>query len=218
MAADGVDSELRADARRNRAQILDSAKRVFAQRGPDLPMEEIARHAGVGVGTLYRRFPERDDLIRAVARESFTAVLADAHAAAAEEPTRWAALERLARRSRELQLTLQLALLSARAWAVISADPATKKLRNEFLRVLEEVVRAAQAEGSLRDDVGFTDVVVVLSLLLRAPPVKDDKAPIASERAMALLLDGLRTSPGGALPGRPISHRDLGFSDPYLKR
>lgn len=218
MAADGVDRELRADARRNQAQILDSAKRVFAQRGPDLPMEEIARHAGVGVGTLYRRFPDRDDLIRAVARESFTAVLADARAAVAEEPTGWAALERLARGSRELALTLQLALLSARAWAVISADRATQKLRNEFLRLLERVVRAAQAEGSLRDDVGFTDVVVVLSLLLRPPPVVDEKAPIASQRAMALLLDGLRTEPGGTLPGRPISRRDLGFSDPSFGR
>ena len=109
----GPKSGLRADARRNRDQILAAAREVFTAQGPEVPMEEIARAAGVGVGTLYRRFPDRESLIRAVAQESFTQVIDDARAACAEEATGWAALERLVRRSRRLQVSLQLAWSSA---------------------------------------------------------------------------------------------------------
>ena len=75
---------LRADARRNRDQIVAAAKQWFAVQGPDVPMEEIARAAGVGVGTLYRRFPDREALIRAVVRESLTISVAEARAALEE--------------------------------------------------------------------------------------------------------------------------------------
>src|SRR5881227_3330880 len=91
MTAD-PDTTLRADARRNRDQILAAARSIFAAQGPEVPMEEIARAAGVGVGTLYRRFPDRDALIRAVAVENFERVLTDARAAAKEEPSAWLAL------------------------------------------------------------------------------------------------------------------------------
>ena len=85
---------LRADARRNRDQLVDAAGALFAERGPDVPMEEIARRAGVGVGTLYRRFPDRDALVRAVAYESLQRVVANARSAAGEPDVRRAALPR----------------------------------------------------------------------------------------------------------------------------
>ena len=85
---------LRADARRNREQIIVAARGVFAERGFDVPMDEIARAAKVGVGTLYRRFPDRDALMRAVATDSLTRVLDEARRAAAEEPSAWQALVR----------------------------------------------------------------------------------------------------------------------------
>src|SRR4051794_29077547 len=109
MTAD-PETPLRADARRNRDQIIAAARVIFVEQGADVPMEEIARTAGVGVGTLYRRFPDRDALIRAVAVDNFDRVLIDAKAAAEEEPTAWAALVWLLHQSVELQLSVQLAM------------------------------------------------------------------------------------------------------------
>ncbi|WP_249026927.1 TetR/AcrR family transcriptional regulator, partial [Amycolatopsis lexingtonensis] len=128
MTAD-PETTLRADARRNRDQILAAAKSIFATSGAEVPMEEIARAAGVGVGTLYRRFPDRDALIRAVAMDNFERVLIDAKVIAAEETSSWRALERLLRQSVELQLSVQLAMVSPRALVILKSDPEVRRLR-----------------------------------------------------------------------------------------
>ncbi|HVV14130.1 helix-turn-helix domain-containing protein [Amycolatopsis sp.] len=204
------ETRLRADARRNRDQILAAAKRMFSEDGPDAPMEEIARAAGVGVGTLYRRFPDRDALIRAVAQDNFGRVLTEARAAAAEEPTAWEALVRLLSHSRELQLSVRLSMLSEEAWEVIRDDPGTREFRNSILEVLDGIVRAAQQEGSLRADVATGDVAIVISLLLhRLPARMGETAELMLERMLALLLEGLRARPGSKLPGRPITIADV---------
>ncbi|HEY2671095.1 MAG TPA: helix-turn-helix domain-containing protein [Rugosimonospora sp.] len=204
-------TRLRADARRNRDQILAAAKTAFAELGPDVPMEEIARRAGVGVGTLYRRFPDREALIRAVAQQNFGAVLDDARAATAEEPTAWDALVRLMGRSRDLRLSVRLAVLSPRAWVAIRDDPQTRQFRDGIMAVLDDLVRGAQAEGMLRADVGSGDVAALVSLLLRRVPAADDEmAELILERALVLILDGLRAHPGSPLPGRPMTTSDLG--------
>jgi AcrR family transcriptional regulator len=201
---------LRADARRNRDQILAAAKAMFARQGPDAPMEEIAREAGVGVGTLYRRFPDRQALIRAVAQDNFAAVLAETRAAVAAEATAWDALVRIVRQSRELQLSVQLAILSPLARSIIRDDPITGKFRHELLETLDSVVRAAQAEGALRLDVGPGDVAALLSLLLARIPMLPAGPPwLASERALGLMLDGLRAQPGTELPGHPLTIEDF---------
>jgi AcrR family transcriptional regulator len=209
--AHGGDTPLRADARRNRDQIISAAKAIFASDGPDVPMEEIARLAAVGVGTLYRRFPDREALIRAVARDNFATALAAARAAAAEEPTAWAALVRLLNRSGELQLSVRLATQSPLGWAIIREDPVTEDFRDALLATLDGVVRAAQAEGSLRPDVGTGDVALLLSLQLRRLSfLSDEDARTAADRALGIMLDGLRARPGTAppsppLPGHPLS-------------
>lgn len=201
---------LRADARRNRDQIIAAAKVIFAAEGPDVPMEEVARKAAVGVGTLYRRFPDRESLIRAVARDNFSQMLTQAREAAAEEPTAWDALVRLLRQSRELQLSAQLAMHSPMARAVIRDDPTTHQFRDAMFDTLDEVVHAAQAEGSLRADVDTGDVTVLLSLLLRRMRSTSGGAPnMGSERALGIMLDGLRAHAGSPLPGRPITRADL---------
>ena len=205
MAAD-PERSLRADARRNRDQILAAAKQAFGDQGPDVPMEEIARQAGVGIGTLYRRFPDREALIRAVAHESFTKVLAEAHAAAAEEPSAWNALVRLLRTSRELQLSVQLALLSPLASRTILENSKGTQFRRELLATLDGVVRAAQDEGTLRRDIGTGDVAALLSLLLRPmPSTPGASASMVSERALALMLDGIRARSDSPLPGHPLT-------------
>jgi AcrR family transcriptional regulator len=202
---------LRADARRNRDQIVAAAKLCFATHGPDVPMEEIARAAGVGVGTLYRRFPDREALIRAVAKDSFANALAEARAAVAEEPTAWHALVRFLYQSRELRLTVQLAMASPPRTA-LQGDAEIDEFRRAMIEVLDGVVHAAQAEGTLRADIDTGDVAMMFMLLVRLKPVADgEAAQLVSERCMALMLDGLRAQPGTTLPGRPLTSADVGL-------
>ncbi|GAA5170590.1 MULTISPECIES: TetR/AcrR family transcriptional regulator [Amycolatopsis] len=200
---------LRADARRNRDQIVAAAKAMFLEKGLDVPMEEIARRAGVGVGTLYRRFPDRDALIRAVAQDNFAQMLAEAEAAAAEEPTAWDALVRLLSGSRPLRLSMHLALLSQQAWTVVRDDPETQRYRDAILEILENLVGEAQREGVMRADVGAGDVAVLVSLLLKRLPAPPDEELQVHDRVLALMLDALRARPGAPLPGRPVTGDDL---------
>ncbi|MTD59339.1 TetR/AcrR family transcriptional regulator [Amycolatopsis pithecellobii] len=208
MTAD-VEVRLRADARRNRDQIIAAAKVMFTEDGPEVPMEEIARRAGVGVGTLYRRFPDREALIRAVAQSNFADVLADAKAAETEEPTAWDAFVRLVGRSLALRLTLQFPLWSLGMWEAMRDDLEITRFRDEILAILDRIVVSAQQEGALRPDVGSGDVAVLVSLLLRRMPVPTDRVAMMTDRILALLFDGLRAQPGG-LPGQPITPSDLG--------
>jgi AcrR family transcriptional regulator len=195
---------LRADARRNRDQILAAAKERFAAQGPDVPMEEIARAAGVGVGTLYRRFPDREALIRAVARDNFSNALAEARTAVAEESTAWQALVRFLRQSQELRLTVQLAMASPLARTILQDDLEADELRRAMIEVLDGVVHAAQAEGTLRTDIDTGDVAMMFVLLVRQLPVPfEEAARLAPERCMTLMLDGLRAQPGADLPVAP---------------
>jgi AcrR family transcriptional regulator len=210
MTADST-TRLRADARRNRDQIVAAAKQCFAAHGPDVPMEEIARAAGVGVGTLYRRFPDREALIRAAARDSFGNALAEVRAAVAEEPTAWQALVRFLHQSRELRLTVQLAMASP-AQTVLQGDAEIGELRRAMIEVLDGVVHAAQAAGTLRADIDTGDVAMMFMLLVRQKPVADEAAAqLVPERCMALMLDGLRARPGTTLPGRPLTSTDVGL-------
>lgn len=201
---------LRADARRNRDQIVAAARAIFAECGPEVPMEEIARRAGVGVGTLYRRFPDRDALIRAVAVDSFAKVLADAKAAVAEEPTAWQALVRLLYQSIELQLSVQLAMVSERALALLKEDKSIGRLRDDLLMEIDNLVRASQNEGLLRTDVGTGDVALLFALLLRPLRARTPElAKMSADRCVGIMVDGLRARPGTPLPGRALVTTDL---------
>src|SRR2546425_11354594 len=97
-------ARMRADARRNRHQLLIAARDVFAERGAGAPLEEIARRAGVGIATLYRRFPERESLMRAVVLDALDRVAQEAEHALAEEPDAFEALARYMHRALELRI------------------------------------------------------------------------------------------------------------------
>ena len=210
MTVEQEETRLRADARRNRDQILAAAKELFADAGPDVPMEEIARRAGVGVGTLYRRFPDRTSLLREIARDTFRSVLLEARAAEEEEPTAWDALVRFLRLTQKVKLSVQLAMLSPLAREVLQQDPRTREFRREALGILDRIVEHAQEEGTLRPDVGPGDVTIMLSLLLRElPPRSAAVASFATERCIQLMLDGLSARPGTPLPGRAVTSADL---------
>lgn len=205
------DTPLRADARRNRDQILAAARAIFAERGADVAMEEIARRASVGVGTLYRRFADRETLIRAVFRETFQTVAAEMEAALTEEPTAWAALARIMRQSAWLQVSVQAR--SPMVTAVVKADPETSRLRDHLLDMLGEVVRRAQEEGTLRPDVGVGDLAVLfMSVVNQTATLTPEAAGLAPGRVLAVMMDGLRApAPGEHLPGRPLTRADLDF-------
>jgi AcrR family transcriptional regulator len=204
------ETRLRADAKRNRDQIIAVAKTVFAESGAGVPMEEIARRAGVGVGTLYRRFPDRQALVLAVALENFASVLADARAAVTEEATAWDALVRLMSSSRSLRLIIRLAVVDPRAWEKLRHSEQMRGYRDAIMRVLEDLVRDAQAEGTLRPDVGAGDVAVLVSMLIRRIPAPTEEvAERIVERVLVLILDGLRASRPTPLPGEPITAEDL---------
>jgi AcrR family transcriptional regulator len=200
---------LRADARRNREQIIDAARVIFAEHGAEVPMEEIAKRAGVGVGTLYRRFPDRDALIRAVAVHAFGRLLTEADDAQREESSAWDALVRVFRQARELQVSMQLAMFSPRAHEIMRKDEEISEVRGKLLEVLERVVIAAQEEGELRSDVGTGDVAVFFAMSLRKLGANTPElSGLITERCLALILDGLRARPG-TLPGRQLTSEDL---------
>src|SRR6476469_266034 len=204
------DTPLRADARRNRDQILAAAREIFAERGADVAMEEIARRASVGVGTLYRRFADREALIRAVFRETFQVVADATRAALAEEPTAWAALMRIMRQSAWLHVSVQAK--SELVTSVVKGDPDTSRMRDHVLDTLDEVVRRAQEEGSLRLDVGAGDLAVLFMSVVKQPHnLTAEAAGVAPVRALAIMMDGLRAPAPGELPGRPLTRADLDF-------
>lgn len=213
MTAD-PETRLRADARRNRDQILAAARTIFAAQGAEVPMEEIARAAGVGVGTLYRRFPDRDALIRAVAIDNFDRVLVDAKAAKEEEPTHWDALIRLLHQSMDLQLSVQLAMVSPRALAILKSDPAVKALRDDLIVVMDGFVLGAQQEGKLRLDVATGDVAMLFATLLRQMPGKaEEVSRMATTRCIGIMIDGLKAGENSPLPGRALTGADLEVND-----
>jgi AcrR family transcriptional regulator len=202
---------LRADARRNRDRIVAAAKALFATHGPDAPTEEIARSAGVAPGTLYRHFADREALIRAVAINNFERAFAEANAAVTEEASAWGALVRILRQSQELRLSFRLLTAYPHVHAILKKERDVEQARRHMIELLDRVVRRAQAEGTLRRDVGTGDVALAFALLAHPLAIEwTEAAQMASERCMALLLESLRAKgPHEPLPGHAIWPEDL---------
>jgi AcrR family transcriptional regulator len=201
----------RSDAQRNRESILAAAAAAFSSTGADAPVEEIATGAGVSVATLYRNFPDRDALIRGVGRRAFAMALAEAEAAVEEESTSWDALVRILSQSQSLRLSLQFVVASPAAREVMMTDLEAKEHKRGIMAALDKALQGAQAEGTVRTDVGAGDLAMLFVLLVRQLPLpRLESAPLALERCVALMLDALRTGPGDPLPGRPLSRDDLG--------
>lgn len=189
------EADLRADARRNRQQIVTAALALFRDKGIDVPMEEIAERAGVGVGTLYRRFPRRDALIWATAYESLRGQVGMAEAALREEPGGWAALCRFLRESAELRLGALAAAIEPGLHKDIQADPELRVIRQALIDLIERMTAQARADGELRADVGREEVGLLMTLQIYTPP--QVPAGQAMRRVVDIMLDGLRASRDG---------------------
>src|ERR1700753_1060795 len=158
----------RADARRNVDALIEAARTVFATSGVDAPAKEITDLAGVGVGTLYRHFPQRSDLVKAVVESGIDAVAAAGPAlSAALEPTE--ALTQWIHRFTDL-----LATKRGLASALHSGDPAFAGLPGYFLQrlgpALAALLDAAVADGTVRDDISAEDLLHAITQLSQPVP------------------------------------------------
>jgi AcrR family transcriptional regulator len=196
-----VQRPLRADAARNRARLLAAAKAVFAERGLDATMDEVARRAGVGVGTAYRRFRNRDDLIAALFEErlqEFMAALDDALA----DTDAWRGLSGFLERSMEMQAEdrgfKELLLQSVDGRERIS------RFRAHIRPLVTELVRRAHDAGELRADVVADDVLLVSLMTGAVVDFTFAVDPQLWRRALGLLLDGLRAEGASPLPVAPL--------------
>jgi AcrR family transcriptional regulator len=183
----GMDRRVRADAQRNLDALLHAAKEVFATSGVDAPVREIAEKAGVGLGTLYRHFPQRSDLIAAVFRREIDAC-ADASPILSAEREPFEALASWMQRYAAF-----IAAKRGLAKALHSGDPAFDSLPGYFdqrLRpALGTLLEAAATAGEVRADVDANELLgAVASLCMSA----HNAGPGRAERMVALLVDGLR--------------------------
>jgi AcrR family transcriptional regulator len=182
---------LRADAQRNIDSLLEAAKTVFGTSGVDAPAKQIADLAGVGVGTLYRHFPQRSDLVKAVfQREVDACANAATTLAAAHEPG--AALAKWLHRYTEF-----LATKRGLATALHSGDPAYCALPAYFMQrlgpALGSLLEAATASGEIRAGISPKDILHAVANLCVPVP---GEGVAYSQRMVALLIDGLRYGAG----------------------
>jgi AcrR family transcriptional regulator len=191
---------LRVDAARNRTALVEAARAVFAERGLDVPLGETAQRAGVGIGTLYRRFPTREDLIAA----SFAPLMA-AYAQAVEEalqaPDAWTGFARFLERV----CAMQAADCGGRDVLTLTFPmaPAFEEQRQRAYDGFTELVRRAQAEGALRSDFVAEDLVLLLMANAGVVQGTQEAAPAAWQRFVALVLEALCAEQAHPLPPPP---------------
>ncbi|MDI2132648.1 TetR/AcrR family transcriptional regulator [Yinghuangia seranimata] len=198
-------TQLRTDARRNLEQVLRAAREVFGELGYDAPMEEIARRAGVGVGTIYRRFSGKESLVQRIMTTETGRLTNEAVAALAEEPDAWSALNRYLRRA--------VASGAGRLFPALSGRvPVTEEMRAGRAALNDAVchlVDRAKAEGSLREDVSDADISLLLSCLLPPPGLPKAQRLTVAARYLEVVLDGLRADRPSPLPGKPFTQDEL---------
>lgn len=197
---------LRKDARQNRAALLAAAKAVFAEEGLHAALEGIARRAGVAIGTLYRHFPTRMDLVAAVIADKKRAWIKAAEAAVAMEPA-WDGLTFFLERVCELQAG-DLAFNDIASMRFLHA-PGIEAARKRAYDLGRRIVERAQAEGSLRADVTAEDLAFIVWAHSRVSEATHAIDPQAWRRYLALTLDGFRAAAAHPLPAPPLRPRQV---------
>lgn len=181
---------LRADAQRNRTALVAAARAVFTERGSEASLEEIARRAGVGVGTLYRHFPSRQDLIEAVYVEEVEALCRSAEDFAGGSS--WDALVRWFDRFVDYVATKK-ALLEELMATIGQDAPVFRTCHDAIFAAGRPLLDRAKRDGVVRPEVEFIDVIRMVSgvTMIR------NADPADIRRVLAMALDGLRYRPSG---------------------
>jgi AcrR family transcriptional regulator len=186
---------LRRDARLNRERIVEVAHDLFARRGLDVPMAAVARHAGVGMATLYRRFPTREALVGEVFSHQFD-LCASVADDALDDPDPWRGFVTLVEKVGEMQ-----ACDRGFSSAVATAFPAAADAyggRGRALERVTELVDRAKAAGKLRADFALTDLALVLMANDGVATDAPEATRVASRRLVAYLLESFRAEHAGA--------------------
>jgi len=204
---------LRADAERNRQRILEAARTLFAERGVDVSVDDIAAAAGVGVGTFYRRFPDRESLVEAIFVSKLERVAQTAREALRiADP--WDAFRsfvvdvaRMHARDRGLKDVL---LCSERGREQVA------EARAVIRPLAAELLERAQAAGALRDDVAAFDIPMIFQAVSAIADMTRDVSPDYFERLLTLIVDGLaRERTPSAMAAAPL---DVGQFDAIMSR
>jgi AcrR family transcriptional regulator len=184
-----VTTHLRADARRNLERVLEAAADAFAEHGADVSVDEVARRAGVGHATVFRRFPTKESLVAAVVCRRVEALVAFA-AEALERPDAGEAFREFVWRAGET-FAADRALWDGLGRCVEVPEVAESK--GELHERVQQLIVRAQASGALRPDVGAEDISLLVGSAIQATRHSAD--PEAWRRYLAVVLDGLRPQP-----------------------
>jgi AcrR family transcriptional regulator len=190
------EKRLRADARRNRKRIVAAARECFAEHGFDGQVDDIARRANVGVGTVYRHFPTKDALYEALALDRFTR-LAEWAREALEDPDPMEGFSGFMYRSAELQAN------DRQLSEVMGAQPGLMQEASErvaLMELVEKLIARAQEAGALRPDVVPEDVPMLMCGLGRATQLGAPGHVMSWQRFLAIVLEGLRAPGTSPLP------------------
>jgi AcrR family transcriptional regulator len=188
---------LRADAARNRQRVLAAAAQVFAERGLDASLDDVAHAAGVGVGTVYRRFPNKDALVDALFEDKIENMLVLAREAATFDDA-WEGFVHFVGRALEWQMRnrgLRDVLLHSDRPCAGAA-----RTREAVTPILTDIIERAQAAGKLRPDVVVNDVPMLVTMLGAVSDYVGVNDPELWQRYMVLILDGLIADRAGWTP------------------
>jgi AcrR family transcriptional regulator len=186
------DRPLRRDAALNREKILRAAREVFGQHGLKVTLDDVARHAGVGVGTVYRRFPDKETLVRALFEQDLGIRQASAERALAH-PDPWEGfvdfLMEMSADLAENRGLQEVIMLGSH-----SSEP-IETVRGGMLPFLEALIQRAQESGDLRAEITPSDIPVIVQMLSAASQFTQGKRPDVWRRYFEIILNGIRQRP-----------------------
>ncbi|MGA9873393.1 MAG: helix-turn-helix domain-containing protein [Rhodococcus sp. (in: high G+C Gram-positive bacteria)] len=195
---------LRADAERNRRRIIDAARELFAHRGTDITLDDVAAHAKVGVGTVYRRFSCKEELIDGVFEQRLEGMLASAHAALDADDA-WDGLVGFLER-------LCDGISGDRGLndVIMGTDEGCEgiaRVREQLDPFVQQIVLRARESGALRPDIEVNDFYALIGMVGAAAEFTCKVGPTNWRRYFLILLDGLRADSGSLspLPGRALT-------------
>jgi AcrR family transcriptional regulator len=192
----GAERTLRADARRNRESVIRAAKRLFAERGLDVQVPDVAKAANVGVGTVYRHFPTKDELIAALVAERFERLGQEAREALEAEDA-WEGFSGFIHACARIQFDDRglCEVMGSRPEMMETAARAA-----DLPELCDRLVKRAQRSGELRRDLSWEDVPMIACGL--GPIIHASVGPAMGRwpRLLEIILDGLRAPGSGKLP------------------
>lgn len=196
----------RADARRNRETVIEAAHCVFADVGPDAPIDEVARAAGVGVATVYRHFPSKDILVDAVLEMRLRKAREELETARREEADAWEAFVRFFRMA--AQMTAEDRALSLSLGGSIPLGHEARETQMLLVDATAALVEDAKATGKMRSDIQPGDMALLLGIG-HSGWVRLEGSDGLLGRYVAIVIDGLRAPGVEPMPGSPLAREDI---------